>query len=139
MNNKFLYELQKDILDRTGYYILYVFVAIPIFVITITNIEIYFHIFRVILSSTALLFLVLIYLKSKNSRNEKETKIIIKNILFSKYYSKIKSITQLLLNVALLVTLWIVLTISSNIVISPLLAFSIISIEYFIPDSAKGS
>lgn len=82
MNNKFLYELQKDVLDRTGYYILYVFVAIPMFVITVTNIEIYFHIFRVILSSTALLFLVLIYLKCKNPRNEKETKIIIKNILF---------------------------------------------------------
>lgn len=83
MNNKFLHDLQKDILDRKGLYILYAVVFILSFAITMENINLYFNIFRIILSGIALLFLVLIYLKCKSSRNDNDTKIIIQNIFFS--------------------------------------------------------
>lgn len=82
MNSSFLEDLQKDILDRKGFYLLYLFIFIASFIITAENIRIYFDIIRVILSSISLLFLVLIYLKCKNSRNEKENRIIVQNIFF---------------------------------------------------------
>ncbi len=82
MNNKFLYELQEDILDKKAIYILYAFVFILSFIINIENIKLYVNIFRFILSGIALVFLVLIYLKCKNSRNQKENRIIVQNIFF---------------------------------------------------------
>lgn len=45
MNNKFLYDLQKDILDKKGTYILYAFIFILSFIITIENIKLCFDIF----------------------------------------------------------------------------------------------
>ncbi len=82
MNNKFLYELQEGILDKKAIYILYAFVFILSFIINIENIKLYVNIFRFILSGIALVFLVLIYLKCKNSRNQKENRIIVQNIIF---------------------------------------------------------
>lgn len=82
MNNKFLFDLQQDIFDEKGYYILYAFVFIPTFAIAIEEIKLYFDIFRIILTGIALLLLVLIYLKCKNSRNEKEDKRIIHYTFF---------------------------------------------------------
>lgn len=82
MNNKFLHELQEDILNKKAIYILYAFVFILSFIINIENIKLYVNIFRFILSGIALVFLVLIYLKCKNSRNQKENRIIVENIFF---------------------------------------------------------
>lgn len=82
MINKFLYELQKDILNKRGMYILYLFVTIPSFIITIENIRICINIFRIFLSSIALLCFVLIYLQCGSVRNKKEDRIIIHNIFF---------------------------------------------------------
>ncbi len=82
MNNKFLYELQEDILDKKAIYILYAFVFILSFIINIENIKLYVNIFRFILSGIALVLLVLIYLKCKNSRNQKANRIIVQNIFF---------------------------------------------------------
>ena len=81
MNNEFLYGLQEDILDKKGYYKLYLFFYIPVFIITIENIKLYLYIFRIILSGLALVFLTLIYLKYKMSRNEHDNKVIIGNII----------------------------------------------------------
>ncbi|GAA0720058.1 hypothetical protein GCM10008905_08850 [Clostridium malenominatum] len=82
MKNKFLHELQEDILDGKGYITLYKFLFIPAFIITIENPEfknpkLYSEIFRVALSSIALLFSFLVYLKCKATRDEKENKEII--------------------------------------------------------------
>ncbi|CDI50919.1 hypothetical protein [Clostridium tetani] len=82
MNNKFLDNLQRDILDKKGYYILYAFIFILSFVITIEDIKLYLNIFRIILSGAALLFLVLIYFKCKDLRDNKDNKVIIQNIFF---------------------------------------------------------
>ena len=82
MNNKFLHELQEDILDKKALYILYEFVFILSFMITIENIKLFVDIFRFILSGIALVFLVLIYFKCKDSRNQKANRIIIQNIIF---------------------------------------------------------
>lgn len=82
MNTKFLHDLQQDILNKKGYYILYAFVFIPTFAIDGDNIQFYIDIFRIILSVVPLLLLILIYFKCKNSRNEKENKIIIQVIFF---------------------------------------------------------
>lgn len=82
MNNKFLHELQEDILDKKALYILYEFVFILSFMITIENIKLFIDIFRFILSGIALVFLVLIYFKCKDSRNQKANRIIIQNIIF---------------------------------------------------------
>ncbi|MEW9094737.1 MAG: hypothetical protein AB2417_06595 [Clostridiaceae bacterium] len=81
MNNKFLHDLQEDIFDKKGYFILYVVVFIPTFIIDINTIQLYIDIFRIALSAIPLLLLILIYFKCKNSRNEKENKIIIQVIL----------------------------------------------------------
>lgn len=82
MNNKFLFDLQEDIFDKGGYYILYAVIFFPSFIITIEQMKLHFIILRIILSGIALLILALIYLKCKNSRNEKEDKIIIHDIFF---------------------------------------------------------
>lgn len=82
MSNKFLHELQEDILDKKALYILYEFVFILTFFITVENIKLFLNIFRFILSGIALVFLVLIYFKCKNSRNQKANRIIIQNIIF---------------------------------------------------------
>lgn len=82
MNNKFLCELQEDIFDKGGYYVLYVVIAFPSFIITIGGMELQFIILRIILSGIALSILALIYLKCKSSRSEKENKKIIYDIYF---------------------------------------------------------
>lgn len=82
MNNKFLHELQEDILNEKSLYILYEFVLILSFFITVENIKLFIDIFRFILSGIALVFLVLIYFKCKDSRNQNENKKIINYIIF---------------------------------------------------------
>ncbi|WP_027624917.1 hypothetical protein [Clostridium lundense] len=82
MSNQFLYDLQEDILDQKGYYILYALIFILSFIITIEEMKVYLTIFRIVLSGLALLFLVLIYLKCKSSRNEKENRRIAVDVLF---------------------------------------------------------
>ncbi len=82
MNNKFLYELQEDILNEKSLYILYEFVFILSFFITVENIRLFLDVFRVIISGIALVFLILIYFKCKDSRNQKENKKIINYIIF---------------------------------------------------------
>ncbi|AAO37451.1 hypothetical protein DP153_00165 [Clostridium tetani] len=82
MNNKFLDNLQRDILDKKGYYTLYAFIFILSFVITIEDIKLYLNIFRIILSGGALFFLGLIYFKCKDLRDDKDNKVIIQNIFF---------------------------------------------------------
>ncbi|WP_454055116.1 hypothetical protein [Clostridium sp. Marseille-Q7071] len=82
MNNKFLHELQEDILNEKSLYILYELVFILTFFITVENIRLFLDVFRVIISGIALIFLVLIYLKCKDSRNKKENKKIINYIIF---------------------------------------------------------
>lgn len=82
MNNKFLHELQEDILDKKALYILYEFVFILSFMITIENIKLFVDIFRFIVSGIALVFLVLIYFKCKYSKDQKGNKKIINYIIF---------------------------------------------------------
>ncbi len=82
MSNKFLHELQEDILNEKSLYILYEFVFILSFLITVENIKLFIDIFRFSLSGIALVFLVLIYFKCKDSRNQKENKKIINHIIF---------------------------------------------------------
>lgn len=82
MRNKFLHELQEDILNEKSLYILYEFVFILSFLITVEKIKLFIDIFRFSLSGIALVFLVLIYFKCKDSRNQKENKKIINHIIF---------------------------------------------------------
>lgn len=81
MSNKFLNDLQKDILEEKGIYVLYVFFFVLSFLVTIEEIEIYFIILRIVLSFIPLLFLILIYFKCKKTRDIKQNKIIVKYII----------------------------------------------------------
>lgn len=82
MNDRFLYNLQKDILNRRGVYILYLLLFILFFVITIKEMRLFFNIVRLFLSVIALLSLILVYLRCGSDRDKREDKIITNNILF---------------------------------------------------------
>lgn len=98
MSDKFLNDLQEDILDKKGIYVLYVFLFVLSFIITIEEIKLYFHIVRIILSFVSFLFLFLIYFKCKSTRDIKQNKIILKHIvlfiilLFATVFQFIKNI-----------------------------------------------
>lgn len=82
MNDRFLYNLQKDILNRRGVYILYLLLSLLFFVITIEEMRLFFNIVRLFLSVIALLSLILVHLRCGSDRDKREDKIITNNILF---------------------------------------------------------
>lgn len=81
MIDEFLYDLQKDIFNKEGYYLIYLFVFSISFIISVEQIKLFCNIFRFILCAIPLLFLILVYFKCKDSRNKKENKIIIETII----------------------------------------------------------
>lgn len=82
MDNKFLNDLQEDILDGKGYSVLYMVLFVIAFTINGAYDGLYSKIFRVALAGIALLFLILVFLKCKATRDEKENKKIINYIFF---------------------------------------------------------
>ena len=82
MNNNLLHTLQKEIINKTGIYLLFNFVLIIFLLVNVEEIKIFLSVFRIILSSIALITLLLIYFKCKKTRTLKENSIINKNIIF---------------------------------------------------------
>lgn len=81
MIDEFLHDLQKDIFNKEGYYLIYLFVFFISFTISVEQIRLFCNIFRFILCAIPLLFLSLVHFKCKDSRNKREDKIIIESII----------------------------------------------------------